>query len=78
MNNFIIPTDWIVEHLNQIRQHYPGAKLVTKYIAEACAERTEVAVTFKVGQYDAFIPITAISELDADHWDVKSAIEKIQ
>lgn len=78
MNDFIIPTDWIAEHLNQIRQHYPDAKLVTKYIAEECSERTEVAATFKVGEYDAFIPITAISELDADVWDVKSAIDTIQ
>jgi hypothetical protein len=66
------------QHLNAIRQMHPDAKLVTKYIGEEYAERTEISVTFKVGNYDAFIPISAILEEDAFPQDVKSAIDAIQ
>ena len=65
-------------HLANIRQKYPDAKLVSKFIGEEYAERTEISVTFKVGNYDAFIPISAISEEDAFPQDVKSAIDAIQ
>jgi hypothetical protein len=66
------------QHRDAIRQYYPDAKLVSKFIGEEYAERTEISVTFKVGNYDAFIPISAIFEEDAFPQDVKSAIDAIQ
>lgn len=52
----------LMENLREIQQIHPDAHFITR---KRPFLGTEVIATFKVGRFDAFVPMTCISDLDA-------------
>lgn len=57
----------LLENLREIQQTHPGAH----FIFRRTLTGTEVIATFKVGRFDAFVPMTLIDDFDASFEQVQ-------
>lgn len=60
----------LMEKLREIQELHPDAHFICKRLYNDSMEATEVIVTFRVANFDAFVPMTRIYEQDASFEEV--------